>query len=291
MRKASGPVQRGSRVCDKEDVARQQCEGQRDGGRGVDGKCTRKQASRMMRGTVEVDKPRDIVRTQPTNLISTLPHTHPPPSCGRPAASSSHAPNPLRMGYDHPAHTPDAFCMGYDNPACIPDALRMGYNNPARTPNSPSHKAVCRGTTRPPSPPPIAYAGRTTPAPQLTHPACSHTCPFVRMLWAQERWGAVHARGAPGMRGGATQVANGPGLHHQCRVFACAQRLEDAQAGRDGEGWGATQGKAAREQRGRRMCKWGMMQPGRGLHAKPKGVGTLSTPSRPVNQLRKINVK
>ncbi|KAI9433787.1 hypothetical protein BJY52DRAFT_1395585 [Lactarius psammicola] len=200
------------------------------GGGGVDGK--RKQASRMMRGTVDegAGKPRDIVSTQPTNLISTPPHTHPPPLCGRPAvSSSSRARDPLRTGYDHPARTPDA--------------LHTGYDNPARTPDSPSRKAMRRGTARPPSPPPIAYAGCATPA-------CSHTRRFAHMLWVQEGRGAVRTRGAPGTRGGATRAANGPGLHSQRRVLACAQRLEDARAGRDGEGRGATQRKAAREWRG-----------------------------------------
>ncbi|KAI9447303.1 hypothetical protein BJY52DRAFT_1228313 [Lactarius psammicola] len=229
-----------------------------------------------MRGTVEAGKPHDIVRTQPTNLISMPPHTHPPPSCGRPTASSSRTPNPLHMGYNHPAHTPDAFRTGYDNPTCIPDTLRMGYNNPAHTPNSPSCKAVHRETTRPPFPPPIAYAGCTTPAPRLTHP---HLLPHMP-LWA-------YAVGAGEVGGGARKggtwnkgQCNPSGEWPGVAPSAPCPRMHAKVGGRRGRvGWGRvgrnpekghtrTEGCAhkggapPRSCKGGRMCEQGMTQPG-----------------------------
>ncbi|KAI9456069.1 hypothetical protein BJY52DRAFT_1277942, partial [Lactarius psammicola] len=152
--------------------------------------------------------------------LSTIPHilTLPPSRCRPAASSSSRAPDHLRTGYNHPT--------------CTSNALRMGYDNTARTPNSPSRKAMRRGTVCPPSPLASLMRDAPPPHPGKPTPACSHTRPFARMLWAQEGQGAVRARGAHGTRGGATRAVNGPWLHSQRRVLACAQRLEDARVGR-----------------------------------------------------------
>ncbi|KAI9457573.1 hypothetical protein BJY52DRAFT_1416707 [Lactarius psammicola] len=200
------------------------------GGGGVDGKRTRKQGSRMMRGTVDegaAHKPYFDAAT----YVLTLP-----PSCGRPAASSSRAPNPLRMGYDHRAR--------------IPDALRTGYDNSPHTSDSPSRKAVRRGTTRPPLPPSHRSCGMRHPRTPVNPPQPAPTHAPLRVCCGRRRAGGGARKGATRNEGRCNRAANGPGLHRQRRVLACAQRLEDARARWDGEGRGATQRKAARERRG-----------------------------------------
>ncbi|KAI9434924.1 hypothetical protein BJY52DRAFT_1231014 [Lactarius psammicola] len=93
-------------------------------------------------------------------------------------------------------------------------------------------------------------AGCATPAPRLTHPRLLPHMPLCAYAVGAGGEGVVHARGAHGTRGGATQVVNGPGLHRQRCVLASTQRLEDTQVGRDGAGRGATQRRAACEWRG-----------------------------------------
>ncbi|KAI9441109.1 hypothetical protein BJY52DRAFT_1320345 [Lactarius psammicola] len=149
-------------------------------------------------------------------------------------------------------------------------------------------------------PPPLASLMRDAPPPHpgKPTPACSHTCPFARgggrcAQGGHTERGAVqperrtargctasavssHARRGWRMRGrggagrGGAQPKGRP--HANGGVYArgwCppafSQRREDVRAEQ-----GATRARAARE---------------------TEGAGTLSAPSRPVNRLRKINVK
>ncbi|KAI9438412.1 hypothetical protein BJY52DRAFT_1324104, partial [Lactarius psammicola] len=153
-------------------------------------------------------------------------------------------------------------------------------------------------------PPPITYVGRTTPAPQLTHPRLlPHTPLCVYAVGAGEAGGGVRKGGTRnegrcdpgGKRSGVAPPA--PCLRMRTKVGGRAGRAGWGRAGRNPgkghmqiEGCAHGGGAPPRSCKGGRMCKRGMTQPGQGPHVKPKGAGTLSAPSRPVNQLRKINV-
>ncbi|KAI9433084.1 hypothetical protein BJY52DRAFT_1231683 [Lactarius psammicola] len=158
------------------------------------------------------------------------------------------------MGYNHPARNPDALHTGYDHPARIPDTLRTGHNNQRTDPRLPFAQSGAQRDNAPPPPPPppppIAYAGCATPAPRLTHPCLlPHTPLCVYAVGAGGAGGGAH-KGGTRNEGRCNPSGERLGLHRQRRVLACAQRLEDTRARRDGAGRGATQKKAARERRG-----------------------------------------
>ncbi|KAI9440290.1 hypothetical protein BJY52DRAFT_1321171 [Lactarius psammicola] len=177
---------------------------------------------------------------------------------------------------------------GYDHTARTPDTLRTGYDNPARTPNSPSCKAMRRGTARPLSTPRIAYAGRATPAPRLTHPRLLPHTPLCT-------GGGRCAQGGHTERGAVQperRTAQG------CTASTVSSHAHKGwrMHGRGSTGRGGVQPKGRPHANGgvyaRGWCPPAFSQRREDVAAREtKGAGTLSAPSRPVNRLRKISVK
>ncbi|KAI9431067.1 hypothetical protein BJY52DRAFT_1342546 [Lactarius psammicola] len=229
----------------------------------------------MMRGTVAMamdegaGKPRDIVRTQHTNLILTPPHTHPPTLMWSPRRVLVTRSRPPPHGYDHTARTPDA--------------LRTGYDNPARTPNSPSRKAMRRGTaTRHPRTP-------VNPPP----PAPTHTA--LRVCCARRRGGGRCAQGGHTERGAVQPERR---MARGCTASTVSSHAHKGwrMHGRGSAGRGGVQPKGRPHANGgvyaRGWCPPAFSQRREDVAAREtKGAGTLSAPSRPVNRLRKISVK
>ncbi|KAI9441110.1 hypothetical protein BJY52DRAFT_1320346 [Lactarius psammicola] len=217
--------------------------------------------------------------------------TLPSSRCLPAASSSSRAPDPLRTDYDHPARTPDALRTGYDNPARIPDSL--------------SRKAMRRGTARPPSPPRIAYAGRGHPRTPVNPPPPAPTHAPLRVYCGRSRGGGRCAQGGHTERGAVQpewRTARG------CTASAVSSHARRGwrMRGRGGAGRGGAQPKGRPHANGgvyaRGWCPPAFSQRREDVRAgqgatraraarETEGAGTLSAPSRPVNRLRKINVK
>ncbi|KAI9455805.1 hypothetical protein BJY52DRAFT_1278926 [Lactarius psammicola] len=96
-----------------------------------------------MRGTVEAGKPRDIIRTQPTNLISTPPCTYSPsPLIGAQRDNAPPLPPSNRLCGTHHPRTP----VNPPPPAPTHAPLRVCWGHPERGAVQPERRTA-RGCT------------------------------------------------------------------------------------------------------------------------------------------------
>ncbi|KAI9449690.1 hypothetical protein BJY52DRAFT_1306573, partial [Lactarius psammicola] len=227
---------------------------------------------------------RGCIRCAVRHLSTILPHTHPPPLALPPRhvlliTRSQPPPNGLRPPRTHPRRFPHGLRQPRTHPRRPPHGLRQ----PRTHPRLPFAQSGAQRDNAPPLPPSNRLCGTHHPRTLVNPPLPAPTHAPLCVCCGRRRGGGRCAQGGHPERG-AVQ-------HERRTARGCTASAVSSHACK---GW-RTMGKGGAQPRERPhanggVCAQGWCSP-TFLQRWEDGAGTLSTPSRPVNRLRKINVK